>query len=76
MRRPMLDSSVLMLKRTPSYLISLLEVRLMTLPMYDSGDTAAPPPAPAGAGGRGADEEEDADGGASAAMAGSLGERG
>ena len=34
----MLDSSVLMLKRTPSYLISDLDVKLIKLPMYESGD--------------------------------------
>ncbi|RWW14231.1 hypothetical protein BHE74_00028636 [Ensete ventricosum] len=34
----MLDSSVLMLYRMPSYLISLLEVKLIKLPMYESAD--------------------------------------
>lgn len=34
----MLDSSVLMLKRTPSYRISDLEVKLIKLPMYESAD--------------------------------------
>lgn len=33
---PILDSSVLMLYSTPSYLISLLEVKLIKLPMYES----------------------------------------
>lgn len=32
------DSSVLMLYKTPSYLISLLEVKLIKLPMYESTD--------------------------------------
>jgi len=31
--RPILDSSVLMLYKMPSYLISLLEVKLIKLPM-------------------------------------------
>ena len=31
---------MLMLKRTPSYLISDLEVKLIKLPMYESGDPA------------------------------------
>lgn len=38
---PMLDSSVLMVYRTPSYRISLLDMRLIRLPMYDSGAAAA-----------------------------------
>ena len=38
--KAMLDSSVLILKRTPSYLISDLEVKLIKLPMYESGDPA------------------------------------
>jgi len=36
----MLDSSVLMVYKTPSYRISLLDVRLITLPMYVSGAAA------------------------------------
>lgn len=35
---PMLDSSVLILNSTPSYRISLLEVKLIRLPMYESAD--------------------------------------
>lgn len=34
----MLDSSVLMLKRTPSYRISDLDVKLIKLPMYESAE--------------------------------------
>jgi hypothetical protein len=37
----MLDSSVLMVYRTPSYRISLFDMRLIKLPMYDSGAAAA-----------------------------------
>lgn len=32
------DSSVLILYKMPSYLISLLEVKLIKLPMYESAD--------------------------------------
>lgn len=35
---PMEDSSVLILYKMPSYLISLLEVKLIKLPMYESAD--------------------------------------
>lgn len=35
---PILDSSVLMLYKTPSYRISLLDVKLIKLPTYESAD--------------------------------------